>query len=237
MVELADALASGASGSNLVRVQVPPSAPKDQTLSGYFMVNRQGFLFLRTPDINAIMMSYRWDKPGKTGFRMIIRDVKLEDAERLVEIYSHYVLNTAVSFEYEVPSVEEFRQRIEKITAKFPYLVCEKDGKIVGYVYAGEYSSRSAYSWTAAMSIYVDKDYRRQGIGTILYKEIEPRLKEMGIVNLLAGTAYCEPEDEYLTHASSCFHMHQGYYEVAHMKKIGKKFDRWYDLKWFEKEI
>ena len=237
MVELADALASGASGSNLVRVQVPPSAPKDQTLSGYFMVNRQVFLFLRTPDINAIMMSYRWDKPGKTGFRMIIRDVKLEDAERLVEIYSHYVLNTAVSFEYEVPSVEEFRQRIEKITAKFPYLVYEKDGKIVGYVYAGEYSSRSAYSWTAAMSIYVDKDYRRQGIGSAMYKAIEPKLKEMGIVNLLAGTAYCEPEDEYLTHASSCFHMSQGYSEAAHFKNIGRKFDRWYDLKWYQKTI
>ena len=86
---------------------------------------------------------------------MIIREVRLEDAERLVEIYSHYVLNTAVSFEYEVPSVEEFRQRIEKITAKYPYLVCLKDDKIVGYVYAGEYSARSAYSWTAAMSIYV----------------------------------------------------------------------------------
>ena len=168
---------------------------------------------------------------------MIIREVQIEDAERLVEIYSHYVLNTAVSFEYEVPSVAEFRQRIEKMTSKYPYLVCLKDNKIVGYVYAGDYSSRSAYSWTAAMSIYVDKDYRRQGIGSLLYKEIEPELKTMGIVNLLAGTAYCEPEDEYLTHASSCFHMSQGYSEVAHMKKIGKKFDRWYDLKWYQKSI
>ena len=168
---------------------------------------------------------------------LIIRDVKTEDAERLVEIYSHYVLNTAVSFEYEVPAADEFRQRIAKITSKYPYLVCEKDGKIVGYVYAGEYSSRSAYSWTAAMSIYVDKDYRRQGIGSAMYKAIEPKLKEMGIVNLLAGTAFCEPEDEYLTHASSLFHMSQGYSEAAHFKKIGKKFDRWYDLKWYQKEL
>ena len=103
---------------------------------------------------------------------MIIRKVQTEDAERLVEIYSHYVLNTAVSFEYEVPSVEEFRQRIEKISSKYPYLVCLKDDKIVGYVYASEYSSRSAYSWTAAMSIYVDKDYRRQGIGSAMYRGI-----------------------------------------------------------------
>jgi phosphinothricin acetyltransferase len=168
---------------------------------------------------------------------MVIREVKIDDAGRLVEIYSHYVLNTAVSFEYEVPTVEEFRQRISKITAKYPYLVCEKEGKIVGYVYAGEYSARSAYSWTTAMSIYVDKDYRRQGIGSAMYKAIEPKLKDMGIVNLLAGTAYCDPEDEYLTQASSKFHMSQGYSEAAHFRKIGKKFDRWYDLKWYQKEI
>ena len=85
------------------------------------------------------------------------------------------------------------------------------------------------------MSIYIDKDYRRQGIGSALYRAIEPKLKEMGIINLLAGTAYCEPEDEYLTHASSLFHTNQGYSEAAHFKNIGKKFDRWYDLKWYQK--
>ena len=168
---------------------------------------------------------------------LLIRDVQIEDAERLVDIYSHYVLNTAVSFEYEVPTVKEFKQRIEKITSRYPYLVCMKDGKIVGYVYASEYSSRSAYSWTVAMSIYVDKDHRRQGIGSALYKAIEPRLKDIGIINLLAGTAFCEPEDEYLTHASCIFHENQGYSEVAHFMSIGKKFDRWYDLKWFQKMV
>ena len=178
------------------------------------------------------------EKKLKNGERiLIIREVRPEDAERLVEIYSYYVLNTAVSFEYAVPSTEEFIRRIEKITSKYPYLVCLEDDKIVGYVYAGEYSSRSAYSWTAAMSIYVDKDYRRQGIGSAMYEAIEPKLKEMGIVNLLAGTAYCETEDEYLTHDSCRFHLCQGYSEAAHFKKIGKKFGRWYDLKWYQKVI
>lgn len=101
---------------------------------------------------------------------LIIRDVRLEDAARLSEIYSYYVLNTAVSFEYEAPSADEFKTRIEKTVAKYPYQVCEKDGKVIGYIYAGEYSSRSAYSWTATTSIYLDKDYRRQGIGTRLYE-------------------------------------------------------------------
>ena len=166
-----------------------------------------------------------------------IRDAQLEDAARLVEIYSYYVLNTAVSFEYAVPSVEEFVDRIKNIKTKFPYLVCEKDGKIIGYVYASSYSSRTAYDWTVSTSIYVDKDYRRNGAGALLYKELEKRLKEKGIINLLAGVAFCENEDEDLTHDSQKFHLKMGYSEVAHMKGVGKKFDRWYDIKWFQKKI
>ena len=119
----------------------------------------------------------------------------------------------------------------------FPYLVCEKDGKIIGYVYASSYSSRAAYDWTVSTSIYVDKDCRRNGAGALLYKELEKRLKEKGIVNLLAGVAFCENEDEYLTHDSQKFHLKMGYSEVAHMKGVGKKFERWYDIKWFQKKI
>lgn len=166
-----------------------------------------------------------------------IRDAQLEDAQRLVEIYSHYVLDTAVSFECTAPSVEEFAERIKNIKTKFPYLVCEKDGKIIGYVYASSYSSRAAYDWTVSTSIYVDKDCRRNGAGALLYKELEKRLKEKGIVNLLAGVAFCENEDEYLTHDSQKFHLKMGYSEVAHMKGVGKKFERWYDIKWFQKKI
>lgn len=168
---------------------------------------------------------------------ILIRDVRAEDAARLLEIYSYYVLNTAVSFEYEVPSVEEFKGRIKKITEKYPYLVCVKDDKIVGYVYASAYSTRSAYDWTVATSIYLDRDHRRQGIGKLLYKELEERLKSNGIVNLLAGVAFSETEDEYLSHDSYRFHLSEGYIKVAHMKGIGKKFDRWYDLLWLQKKI
>ena len=167
----------------------------------------------------------------------IIRDVRPEDAERLVEIYSYYVTDTAVSFEYEVPSVDEFSNRIKIITKKYPYLVCEKDGKVVGYVYASTYSGRSAYAWTVTTSIYLDKDYRRQEIGTLLYKELEDRLKKQGIINLLAGVAYCEGEDEHLTHDSIKFHNKMGYKKVAHMEAIGKKFNKWYDLVWMQKKI
>ena len=168
---------------------------------------------------------------------LTIRNVRPEDTARLAEIYSCYVLETAVSFEYDVPTAEEFANRIKNITAKYPYLVCETDGRIVGYAYAGAYSTRKAYDWTAAVSIYVDKDYRRKGIGSMLYRELEEKLGERGIVNLLAGVAYCEEEDEYLTHDSEAYHIRMGYSKVAHMKSVGKKFNRWYDLLWFQKRI
>ena len=168
---------------------------------------------------------------------LVIRDARPDDAERLVHIYEHYVLNTAVSFEYAVPTVDEFKKRIENTLAKYPYLVCLKDDVIVGYVYAGSYSSREAYAWTVTTSIYVDKDCRRLGIGSFLYAELEKRLKTQGIINLLAGIAYSDKEDEYLTHDSCKFHKKEGYYEVAHMDAVGRKFDRWYDLIWMQKKI
>ena len=166
-----------------------------------------------------------------------IRNVQISDAARLAEIYSYYVSDTAVSFEYDVPSAEEFEHRIKKISDKYPYIVCETGGKVVGYAYAGRYSPRQAYDWTVTSSVYVDKDYRRQGIGSLMYKVLEDRLRERGIVNVLAGVAFCEPEDEYLTNDSKEFHIRQGYSLVAHMKEVGRKFDRWYDLLWLQKKL
>ena len=98
--------------------------------------------------------------------KLTIREVRVEDAERLVEIYSHYVLNTAVSFEYELPTLDEFKERIKNIKQKYPYLVCEKDGVIVGYVYASAYSKREAYDWTAATSIFLKAN--RLGVNVTL---------------------------------------------------------------------
>ena len=168
---------------------------------------------------------------------LIIREAKIQDAKRLVEIYAPYVKDTAVSFEYKIPSVEEFEERIRHITEKYPYIVCLKDDKIVGYAYASAYSTREAYDWTATSSIYVDKEFHRQGVGSLLYKELEERLRKQGIVNLLAGVAYIETEDKYLTKDSYNFHTKMGYEKVAQMKGIGKKFDHWYDLIWLQKKL
>ena len=168
---------------------------------------------------------------------LTIRDARVTDAERLLEIYAHYVLNTAVSFEYTVPSLSEFRERIRKTKEKYPYLVCENAHEVIGYAYAGPYSPREAYAWTAAASIYVDPAHRRRGAGSLLYEALEERLRRQGIVNLLAGAAYCEQEDPYLTHDSFLFHQKMGFALAARMPGIGKKFGRWYDLLWMQKKI
>ena len=169
--------------------------------------------------------------------RLSVRPVQISDAERLAEIYLYYVNDTAVSFEYKAPSAEEFIKRIEHTTEKYPYLVCEKEELVVGNADAGAYSVREAYTWTVSMSIYVDKDYRREGIGSLLYASLEKELKKQGVINLLAGVAFSEKEDEYLSHDSYLFHLKEGYEKVAHMKTVGKKFDRWYDLLWMQKKI
>ena len=168
---------------------------------------------------------------------LTIREVRPEDAGRLAEIYSYYVLNTAVSFEYQAPSATEFAERIRKTLEKYPYLVCEKQGRVIGYAYAGAYSIREAYAWTATSSIYIDREFRRQGAGAELYRGLEERLRGQGIVNLLAGTAYIDEEDEYLSHDSCLFHRKQGFVQVARLEGVGKKFGRWYDLLWMQKKL
>ncbi len=166
-----------------------------------------------------------------------IRPVRAEDAERLVEIYAHYVSKTAVSFEYDVPTLEEFEKRIERISSFYPYLVGEVDGRIVAYTYAHEFGERKAYSHSVETTIYIDKDMRRCGLGRLLYTELEKALGAMNITNLYACIATVDEEDEYLTHDSIKFHTHMGYHEVAHLNKCGYKFSRWYDMVYMEKII
>lgn len=128
-----------------------------------------------------------------------VRSATLGDAERILEIYDYYVKNTAITFEYTTPTLEEFRGRMEKIMQKYPYLVAEKDGVIAGYAYAGAFVGRAAYDWSCETSIYLDKNARKCGIGKTLYTALEKELKEMGILNMYACIGYPAEEDEYLT--------------------------------------
>ena len=166
-----------------------------------------------------------------------IRTAVLQDAEALLEIYAPYVKNTAITFEYDVPTVEEFAGLMSNVLRRYPYLVGELDGEPAGYAYAGPFKERAAYDWAVETTVYVKEDMKKHGIGRALYEALEKTLAAQGILNLNACIAFPEKEDEYLTTDSVKFHKKMGFKEVGRFHKCGCKFGRWYDMVWMEKHI
>ena len=107
-----------------------------------------------------------------------IREAKEADAAGLLAIYAPYVEHTAITFEYEVPTLEEFTDRIRQTKTKYPYLVAKQDGKVLGYAYAGQFHAREAYAWAVETSIYVDESCKHMGIGGKLHAALEKALKD-----------------------------------------------------------
>ena len=166
-----------------------------------------------------------------------IRTATVNDAEALLNIYAYYVEHTVISFEYDVPTVEEFRGRIAKTLQNFPYLVVEKDGEIKGYAYASPFVGRAAYGWCAELTIYLEHHAKKCGYGRMLYEALEKELKDKGYLNLYACIGYPEVEDEYLNKNSAQFHEHMGFQLAGTFHNCGRKFDRWYHMIWMEKII
>lgn len=165
-----------------------------------------------------------------------IRSAKEEDASELLCIYAPYVLHTAITFEYEVPSEQDFAERIRTISVRYPYLVAEIDGKIVGYAYGAPFhNDRRAYQWAAEVSIYIDQAFHGQGIGRQLYMALEQRLKKQGVLNINAAIAYPEKSDHTLSTKSADFHAHMGFQKVGMFHRCGFKFQQWYHILWMEK--
>ena len=169
---------------------------------------------------------------------IIVRDAKLEDAGRILEIYQYYVEHTAISFEYETPSLAEFENRMRNIMRKYPYLAACMDGVIKGYAYAAPFVGRAAYDWSCELTIYLDPEAKKCGLGRRLYEELEIKLKEMGVLNMYACIGYpVEEEDEYLNRSSAQFHAHMGFAMAGEFRRCGYKFGRWYNMIWMEKII
>lgn len=166
-----------------------------------------------------------------------IRIAKPSDAEALLSIYAPYVRNTAITFEYEVPTVSEFEERIRHTQLKYPYIVAEENGKIIGYAYAGVFKDRAAYDRAVEVSVYVDKNLHSRGVGKQLYTKLEEILRKQNILSVNACIAYPECEDGYLDKNSAEFHRHMGYKTVGEFHKCGYKFGRWYNMIWMEKHI
>lgn len=166
-----------------------------------------------------------------------IRTARVEDAKRLLEIYGYYVERTAISYEYEVPELEEFRQRISHTLERYPYLVAEENGEIIGYAYAGPYHPRAAYSWDAEMTVYLDHTVRGNGVGQKLYRLLEEVLAMQGIVKVIALITAPTVEEDKKIYTSMHFHEKMGYQLIGCIKKSGYKFNRWFDTALMDKMI
>lgn len=169
---------------------------------------------------------------------IIIRLARRTDFEEMHEIYRHYISHTAVSFETRDPGYMEFSGRIRRVMEKYPCVVAEEDGCIIGYAYANSFKGRAAYDWSVETSIYLERNQRRRGIGRKLYAALEEILVAQGIRNMCACIAVPREEnDPYLTRDSADFHSRLGYRLVGEFDGCANKFGRWYNMVWMEKHI
>ena len=160
----------------------------------------------------------------------MIRFAAAKDGAELLEIYAPYVTGTTVSFEYEVPAVEEFRRRVEETSARYPYLVWEEDGALLGYAYAHPYAARPAYHCSAELTVYLRQGVSRRGLGSRLYGALMELLRLQGVRNVY-GCVTAENT------ASVAFHHALGFREAGRFSQVGYKLGRWLDVLWLEKAI
>ena len=161
---------------------------------------------------------------------MSIRMATERDLLRILEIYAPYVENTAISFEYTVPTLEAFTQRFLTVTAQFPWLVWEEKGVVLGYAYGSLPFERAAYQWSAEASIYLCPEACGRGIGRKLYAALEDILKQQGYRKVYAIITTANE-------ASLAFHQAVGYRHTATFPDCGYKFGRWYGTVWLEKDL
>lgn len=158
----------------------------------------------------------------------MIRFATERDLGRILEIYGPYITDSTVSFEYEVPSLEEFTQRFRQIVKQYPWLVYEENGVILGYAYGGPTFTRAAYQWSAESSVYLCPEAKGRGIGRRLYAVLEQLLEKQGYRKLYA---LITSENE----ASLAFHKAVGFSFTAFFPDIGIKFGRSLGVTWMEK--
>jgi L-amino acid N-acyltransferase YncA len=161
---------------------------------------------------------------------MQIRVATDDDAAWIIEIYGPIVRESAVSFETEVPTVEEIRRRISETLKTYPWLVAEEGGEMLGYGYASALRTRAAYRWSAEVSMYVRADARAKGVGTAIGMKLTEMLLRMGVVNLFGGTTLPNPASEAIYRAS-------GFESAGVWRNVGFKHGQWHDVGWYQRAI
>ncbi|WP_298441460.1 GNAT family N-acetyltransferase [uncultured Ferrimonas sp.] len=158
------------------------------------------------------------------------RDYQPTDCAALLAIYNHAICHSSATFEESPISLSEFAARLSAIQAHYPILVLEHDGKLQGYAYGNHYKPRSAYRFCAETTIYLHQDCRGTGLGQLLYQALFTRLQAQGIEQLLAIVT--RPNEQ-----SAGFHQRLGYEQVGVMRRVGYKFNRWYDVAIYQKSL
>jgi L-amino acid N-acyltransferase YncA len=157
---------------------------------------------------------------------IVIRTLQEADAPAMLAIYRHYVEATAISFEEEVPSIEDYAARVGKYVAGWAGVVAEVDGRVTGYAYGSSHRERAAYRWSVETTVYVAPGAQRSGVGRRLYGALLPMLADAGYCNAYAGVAL--PND-----ASVALHRAVGFQPIGTFPRVGYKFERWHDVAWF----
>ena len=153
-----------------------------------------------------------------------------DDAEAIVEIYAPIVRDSAISFEDDVPTVEEMRRRIREKLVSYPWFVAEENGELLGYGYAGPLRTRAAYRWSAEVSMYIRPDVQQKGVGTAIGMKMTEALYRMGIVTLFGGTTLPNPASDGIYRAS-------GFEQVGVWRNAGFKHGKWHDVGWYQRSI
>lgn len=160
---------------------------------------------------------------------MKIRFAEESDAKALLAIYNQYI-DTAVTFEYDLPSEKEFQDRIREVLKGYHYLVCEEDGKILGYAYGHRHKERAAYQWNAELSIYLDENITSRGIGRKLYTALIKLLELQGVKTVYGVVTVPNAKSEGL-------HESMGFKRLGTYHNTGYKCNGWQDVAWFERAI
>ncbi len=161
---------------------------------------------------------------------MMIRDIEKRDYQRCMEIYNWYIQNTPYTLENEAHTVESFSERVERIKTRYPYIVCEDEGRVMGYAYLDPFGTRWGYRYTADLAIYVDKNFTGRGMGSILMEELLSRAEKSEIRDVIAVVTEENP-------GSIAFHEKMGFTIEGRFKGIADKFGRRFGVVYMQKNI
>ena len=161
---------------------------------------------------------------------MLVRQLRKEDISQCLKIYNYYIENTCFTFEEQKLLLSEFEERAERISARYPFLVATEGEYVVGYAYLDTFCERSAYRYTADLSVYVEKDFRQHGIGTRLLQAVESEAQARKIRNLVSVITSKNEN-------SIAFHEKNGFVLKGELTGVGLKFGEWLDVRYYQKEL